>query len=108
MTSSWRRTAGLAAAPTAKMSVLLSRSMPVSPRRLISLSVICGTPVLVTKRMGASSGKCTNGTALIPAMGSSGVTSVMPHGRSLSLLLILGVSGPSAAVYTCCVTATAF
>src|SRR6266853_3464593 len=79
---SWFSTPLLAAAPTRKASTLLYRSMPDGPRRLISFSVMSGTPLFVTYRTGASSGKWMIGVAVIAVSGSSVVSSVTARGRS--------------------------
>src|SRR2546425_4217377 len=107
MAVSWSSTALFAAAPTRNASLLLKRTIPVSPSRLISSRVTFGMPSLVTYRMGASSGKWSKGTAEIAWSGSSGVTSVRPHGRSGTLLVSPGAFSGSAAGHMCCVTATA-
>ncbi len=56
--------------------------MPDGPRRLISFSVMSGTPLFVTYRTGASSGKWMIGVAVIAVSGSSVVSSVTARGRS--------------------------
>ena len=61
-------------------------------------------PLLVTKRMGASSGKWISGVAVIAVRGASGVISVTPHGRSGSLLFSAELFSGTAAVQMCCVT----
>ena len=100
-------TVGLAAAPTRNASTLLNREIPVSPSRLISFRVMAGIPFLVTYRIGASSGKWSSGTAEIAVSGSSGVTSVRPHGRSGTLSFSLGLFSGITAGHTCWVTETA-
>src|SRR3954451_12178657 len=97
-------TAGFAAAPTRNASTLLYREIPVSPSRLISLSVTRGMPFLVTYRTGASSGKWISGVAVIAVSGSSGVNRVSAHGRSGSLLFSFGAFAGSAAGQMCWVT----
>src|SRR5690349_19319239 len=93
----------LAAAPTRNAWTLLNRSIPGGPRRLISLRVTSGIPLLVTHRIGASSGKWTSGVAVIAVSGSSGTSSVSPRGRSGTLC----ADGGSTAGQRCWVTATA-
>src|SRR6267378_2050944 len=100
---SWLLTPGLAAAPTRNAWTLLNRAIPTGPRRLISLTVTSGIALLVTYRIGASSGKWTSGVAVIAVSGSSGVSSVNPRGRSGTLC----ACGGSTAGQRCCVTATA-
>src|SRR2546423_11561113 len=94
-------TAEFAAAPTRNASTLLNREIPVSPSRLISFRVMAGIPFLVTYRIGASSGKWISGTALIAVSGSSGVTSVRPHGRSGTLLVSVGLFSGITAGHSC-------
>jgi hypothetical protein len=64
-------------------------------------------PVLVTYRTGASSGKWISGVAVIAVKGSSGVSSVRPHGRSGSLSFSVGTFSAIAAGQMCWVTETA-
>src|SRR2546427_499453 len=56
MAVSWSSTALFAAAPTRNASLLLKRTIPVSPSRLISSRVTFGMPSLVTYRIGLGCG----------------------------------------------------